>query len=137
MKAKVHLSFSCCVRNYVWVVCKECITGVEVRLFCLTGHFKCWRKSNCSSPIATKGCNNGAVTPLFCPALQKINLSTLIWFNSFLKKYRHALSSCSQHPWHPKQNKDDNFARSKFQDITQCYSTQTHKIKSFWFINFW
>ena len=41
---------------------------VEIRLFCLTGHFWCWRKSNCSSPIATKGCNNSAVTPLFCPA---------------------------------------------------------------------
>ena len=47
---------------------KVSCTGVEIRLFCLTGHFWCWCKSHCSSPIATKGCNDAAVIPLFSPA---------------------------------------------------------------------
>ena len=29
-------------------------TGFEIRVFCLTGHIWVWRKSHCSSPIATK-----------------------------------------------------------------------------------
>ena len=43
--------------------------GVEIRLFCLTGHFWCWRKSSCSSPIATKRlqwrCSKFTVLPSF------------------------------------------------------------------------
>ena len=42
--------------------------GVEIRIFCWTSQFWCWQKSQCSSPIATKGFV-GAVSSLFDPAL--------------------------------------------------------------------
>ena len=38
-------------------------------------------------------------------------------FNIFLRKYHHLLSSCSQHPWSPKQCKVHNFARPAFQEL--------------------
>ena len=72
-------------------------SGFEIRSLCLTGHFWCWRKSHCSSPVPTKGFG-GAVNLLFDPAftgnfpyfsykvvpdLQKINLFKLILINIF------------------------------------------------------
>ena len=39
------------------------------------------------------------------PDLQKINLSTLILSNIFLRKCCHALSSCSQYPWNPNRTR--------------------------------
>ena len=116
------------------------LSVVEIRLFYLTGHFWCWYKSHCSWPIATKGFG-GVVISLFCPVfagsfshfsykevpnLQEINLSALILFNIFLRKYRRPLSSCSQHSWNRKQNKVGVFAKPTLQDVTQCYRTQTH-----------
>ena len=107
--------------------------------FNLTGHFWCSRKSRCSSPVASNGFGC-AVNPLFYPAftgnfphfsykevpnLQKINLFTFILFYIFLRKYRHVLPSCSQHPWNPKQNKAYIFTKQTFQKVTQCHRTQT------------
>lgn len=40
------------------------VPGVEIRIFCLTGHFWCWNKSHWSSPIVTKG-SNSVVSLLF------------------------------------------------------------------------
>ena len=104
------------------------------KVFCLTSHLWCWRKSHCSSPFATKDFG-GAVSPLFDPAfarsfpyfsfkdvadLQKSTLFTLILFNSFHRKCRHLFPSCSQHPWNPKQNKIYIFAKSQHSK-TVCY----------------
>ena len=106
----------------------------------ITSHFWCWGKLHYISPIAAKGFG-GAVSPLFDPAFtgsfphfsynkvpdlqQKINLFSLILFNIFMRKSHHPLLYCSQHPWNPKQNKVHIFAKSVFQEVTQCHCTQT------------
>ena len=108
---------------------------VEIRLFCLTGHFWCWCKSHYSSPTATKGFG-GAATPLFLPAFPNSAIKSawfaedqpfhaLLLISIFLKKYHHPLSSCSQHPWNPKQNKADIFTNPTFQEVTQYYCAHT------------
>ena len=123
-------------------------SGFEIRSLCLTGHFWCWRKSHCSSPIPTKGFG-GAVNLLFDPAftgnfpyfsykvvpdLQKINLFKLILINIFLRKYIHSLPFCLQHSWNPKKNKVYIFAKPAFQEATQCHHLVTlYEIWFFWF----
>ena len=54
-----------------------------------------------------------------CLICKKVNFYSIISFNIFLWKYHHALSSCSQHTWNPKQNKVDVFAKPTFQEPFQ------------------
>ena len=49
------------------------VVGIEIRFFCLLGHFWSCHKSHCSSPITTKGFG-GAVSFLFCSAFAKSSL---------------------------------------------------------------
>ena len=120
--------------NLNWDGINNALTGAEIRFFCLTGCFWCWCKSHWSSHIATKDFHY-AVSPLFCLAfavnfpnfsykefidLQKINLFTLILFNIFLRKYYHAFTSCSKHPWNPKQIKVDICSKPTFSLINKA-----------------
>ena len=57
---------------------------------------------------------------------RKSSFHALILSNIFLKRYRHPLSCSSQHPWNPKHNKVDIFAKPTFQEVSQCYRTHTH-----------
>ena len=54
----LHLFWFCkltCMHINLWQTkAKANITGFEIRVFCLTGHFWVWHKSHCSSPIAIK-----------------------------------------------------------------------------------
>ena len=112
-------------------------TGDEITFICLTGHFSCWRKSHCSSPIATKDFG-GPVSPQFDPGfigsfhhfsrkevpdLQKINPFTIIRY--FSQKIPSSIAILFPISWNPKQNKVDILAKPAFQEVTQCHRTQT------------
>ena len=51
-------------------------SGFEIRSLCLTGHFWCWRKSHCSSPISTKGFWWCSKSPIWSSFYWKLSLCT-------------------------------------------------------------
>ena len=113
-------------------------TGVEIRLFCLAGHFWVWCKSHCSSPIATIGFG-GAVTPPFFPAfagsfpyfsyrevpdLQKINLSTHLFYPLFFSRNTSSIAILFPTPLKSKAKQGWHFRKA---NIPRGYSILSHK----------
>ena len=104
-----------------------------ISFFSLTGHFWCWWKPKCSSPIATKGFG-GAVSPLFDPAfngsvphfsykemldLQENNLFTLALFNIFFSKKPTSIFILLLTPLKPKAEEGIHFRKP---NIPSSYS---------------
>ena len=106
--------------------------------FCLTGDFCCWRNQ-----IAVHLLQVRALLVQYVPCFVHLSLEAFpisairkclicrkstfshLFIQFFLWKNRHALPSCSQHPWNPNEIKVDIIAKPTFQEVTQCHRTQT------------